>query len=572
MNILRGGVLSSSVASLFEIRLSTTERDVIVLQGDAFTSEGTLLKGVLVLSLTETIQAKNITLSLRGKARAHWGELVYNAARAQVERQQRAESIVFEHTWSFLPFEGKSKTVAAGNYEYPFEVFLPGDIPESVEGLQYGSVRYNMLATIERPSFAQNLVARKHLRVIRALSMDSFEMASTSSVDNTWPDKIEYAISTPTKYHPIGASITINLKLVPLKKGLTIQKITCVLKEYQSYAIEHGYHGNPARKDTNRDIAELVIEDLERDVNCWDIEETLQIPTSLNDCTQDCEVKYLTVRHRLRFTVTLKNPDGHVSELRAALQLALLIPPNIFSGSPSVGILGVNDPANQLPSYNSHVYDRLYDGVETPLPSGMNTPAQSRSRRGSFDGSHTTDTEQQRRALMAGLNRLTMSSSLQTTPITIAEPPRSGINSGSSTPGAYHLPNPFRPGSFTPTIAEIEVAGDPHSSAPASTGPSPGMIPIRPTTPPAFTEEEMANLNRIPSYNTAAINVTTFPISPSLPTYPAGDEPASPAETPSSSSRTGESHVTRPPTARTASHRTGILRSAHERFARARDQ
>jgi hypothetical protein len=51
-----------------------------------------------------------------------------------------------------------------GNYEYPFEVSLPDDIPDSVEGLPGGHIIYKMKAVIERPGLVnKNFTCRKVL-------------------------------------------------------------------------------------------------------------------------------------------------------------------------------------------------------------------------------------------------------------------------------------------------------------------------------------------------------------------------------------------------------------------------
>jgi arrestin-related trafficking adapter 4/5/7 len=49
-----------------------------------------------------------------------------------------------------------------GNYEYPFEVLLPDDIPDSVEGLPGGAVSYKMKAIVERAGLVnKNIIFRK---------------------------------------------------------------------------------------------------------------------------------------------------------------------------------------------------------------------------------------------------------------------------------------------------------------------------------------------------------------------------------------------------------------------------
>jgi hypothetical protein len=51
---------------------------------------------------------------------------------------------------------------AIGNYEYPFEVLLPDNIPDSVEGLPGGGVIYKMKAIVERSGLVtKNITCRK---------------------------------------------------------------------------------------------------------------------------------------------------------------------------------------------------------------------------------------------------------------------------------------------------------------------------------------------------------------------------------------------------------------------------
>lgn len=71
----------------------------------------------------------------------------------------------------------KSESLPAGNYEYPFEIVIPGDSPESVEGLGDSWVIYRLKATIERGRLLHNLYARKHMRIVRTLGPSALELA-----------------------------------------------------------------------------------------------------------------------------------------------------------------------------------------------------------------------------------------------------------------------------------------------------------------------------------------------------------------------------------------------------------
>ncbi|EEB05776.1 arrestin/PY protein 1 [Schizosaccharomyces japonicus yFS275] len=481
MNILP----KSHVTSLFDIRLAA-EHDVVVIQGTAETAEPTWLKGKVVLCLTENVAVKNITLKLVGKRRIAWTD---SPSSGRAQRVNRHDSVVYEKEWSFLPFHG-SKTLRAGNYEYPFQVQLPGNITESVEGLVNCYVVYRLKAVIERPGLASKIVKKKHLRIIRSLPPDAVEFTQTVSVENTWPNKIEYNINVPTKVYAIGSYIPINIVLIPLLKGLTIGRISIALKEYITLSITHGL---PATTDEVRTVCSLHTEELSEYSDHYEVNKNLQLPTSLTRCLQDCDIPGIKNRHKLRFTISLKNPDGHVSELRAALPVTLMIAPQLFGDPSEVDSLRENfETFNQpLPSYERSMYDRLYDGlsysnVDTPLPSGANTP----HRRNSIDpiGFSGVSAESHRRQLIAGLTALAQQQQ-QRPPPPIDFMPNGTEEDGMSAPSYSY-----------------------HSRASSTANSS--MVSRNPS------ETSLAELSRVPSYSEATrSSVSESPLQPALPSY-----------------------------------------------------
>lgn len=83
----------------------------------------------------------------------------------------------YDKTWRFRdPGKGKTEILAAGNYEYPFDVVLEGSMPESVEGLSETWVMYRFKAEIGR-KYAKDIVARKPLRIIRTLDPSALELS-----------------------------------------------------------------------------------------------------------------------------------------------------------------------------------------------------------------------------------------------------------------------------------------------------------------------------------------------------------------------------------------------------------
>jgi arrestin-related trafficking adapter 4/5/7 len=149
------------------------DRDHLTFRGSENEASSVLLKGTLVLCTTEPLKAQDITLRFTGEART---SLSYMTA-APGPRFIKQDTEFFRHDWSFTaPTSGKSNTIAAGNHEWPFELVLSGDMPESIEGFYNNWVVYRLKAVVDRGRFARNLEARHHIRLIRTFDASSLEL------------------------------------------------------------------------------------------------------------------------------------------------------------------------------------------------------------------------------------------------------------------------------------------------------------------------------------------------------------------------------------------------------------
>ncbi|KAK9468916.1 hypothetical protein V1512DRAFT_258203 [Lipomyces arxii] len=523
---------TSSSLSFFDIRLYSADHDVIIVRGTPDESAGVLVKGAVVLSFLESVSVKRISLRLYGTVRMNWQDTA-QSSRGITQRNNRFEKVVFEHTWNFLDWEkGKpvtSHTIGQGNYEYPFEVVLPGAINESVEGLDGGSVIYKMKAIVERGRFANNLIKKKHIRVVRTLGPEALELFQTMSIENVWPSKIDYSISIPSKAVPIGSATPIHLLLQPLLKGLRLGQIVIVLKEYYTLHIPHGAGHASVRTVSQVTIPAPEVSEDDIPGGVWDIRDAFQIPPNLIKCTQDCDIPgFIEVRHKLKFAVSLKNPDGHVSELRASLPIALFISPNVpvndGGDQRQLQPLTENVDTNAPPKYDDHIYDRLWEdisisGMNTPITSGSSTP-HVRSRRNSGENADTlgfTPFDIQR--AQAGLRDLALSQSGNTSPVDSYFPSR---QSGSVTPLGAMTPLANNEDG-TVGFVGLDQATNWHSSLNAS----PMESPVIGTMTPAESDDgrlelDLGSLSRVPSYSTAIKTPIAEGAPNGLPSY---DEP-----------------------------------------------
>jgi hypothetical protein len=336
-----------------------------------------MLSGELVFSLTEDVTVKRIGLRLVGRYKLDFLE-VLSQSNTTVANPVKEESVIFEVQWdnlllnpngiigkqdqgntgthtqtrrlirtntplslnvpsngvSVTPFQGfvvpngTSFVLPEGNYEFPFKCILPGDIPETVEGLMAGSILYKFEAVVDRRGFKSPLMRYKYFRILRTLSSDNFSISETISIGKTWPDKVQYEVSIPSRAVPIGGASPIKIVLVPLSKGLKLGPIKAQMVQYYAFK---GSAGDIY--DDEQVVLDCTMSKMEGKVlyDRLSIDSFIKIPSNLKKVTQDCDLKgdRIKVRHKLKLQINLINSNGHTSELRTNIPITLFISPNV---------------------------------------------------------------------------------------------------------------------------------------------------------------------------------------------------------------------------------------------------
>lgn len=192
-------------------------------------------------------------------------------------------------------------------YDRDFELPLPGDLPESVQH-NLGEVNYRLKATVERPTFSMNYNDKKLLRVSRVLLASSLELSQSLVISNVWVDKLSYDISVPTKVFGLGSIIPITFALMPIAQDLRVRSVSCVLKEYTTLsADEHS-------KMEGKVVKHLRDENFASGPDQWTKTELLTVPDYNSHLVQtDSNCDLIKIKHKLKFTVSLTNADGHIS-------------------------------------------------------------------------------------------------------------------------------------------------------------------------------------------------------------------------------------------------------------------
>lgn len=284
--------------------------------------------------------------------------------------------------------------------------------------------------------------------------------------------------------------------------------------------------------------------------------------------------------------IGLRNADGHVSEIRASLPAALVLPPYISStgttphlDDSTVNQLSYLESTDLLPTYESRIYDRLWDGVsyggldisalDTPTIMSRRDSTENLREMNQITMPHPGDLE-------ASLHRALQQQSTEQPELDHSSERLTALasTSGSTTP--TQIAPIMRPQSSQQSAQVIGMTpwngdDDQNNLSPTS---SPEMQHITPTisndsshAPSSASEEyiDMGRLSQVPSYNTANSSVLNLdPITNALPTYASAMSylPVIPEQTRSRSesmtsrrtaSRSPEARARPPPTARRVS-------------------
>ncbi|KAG9304873.1 hypothetical protein G9A89_010735 [Geosiphon pyriformis] len=261
---------------------------IIFFRGGPQEAVGTVLQGNLVLTLAKPTKIKRIDMKFVGKSKSFWPEgLTQNKSDVQNVKEivsykwsylelpantnsslQTIEQLSKKLTTTFSTHENQSRsslftsssspingsttslnsttntisnssTITTSKYQYfkpgthtyPFSLFLPGTLPESID-VGLGKVSYKLKATVVRSSaLSPNLDSQRQIIIIRTIPDYEFT-DSGIAINRDIEDMFAYEISLPKKAYPIGGCINqLEIKLIPLAKQLRVLSIGVQLIE-----------------------------------------------------------------------------------------------------------------------------------------------------------------------------------------------------------------------------------------------------------------------------------------------------------------------------------------------------
>ncbi|PKK59989.1 hypothetical protein RhiirC2_819600 [Rhizophagus irregularis] len=337
---------------LFQIRL---DDDSLIMRGSKAESVGCVLRGQLVLFITEQTKFKEIRLTFQGKSKVGWVDGKYiSIGKGQYHHSE--EKIIFQHCWTFLPAGKQCHVLNPNNYHWDFELILPGTLPETIEGCPHGSLNYSLKAVAERNTFALNLRAKRNVTIMRSILPSSMEFTQSVTMANTWSDKIEYEFSAGAKIFSLGEKIPLTINLRSLDNDLKIREIICVFREYATYTIGQN------QKTDSKEIETIIRKNPSPHEDTWNLSMEALVPNELPHCLYDSQNDVIRIRHKLRFFVTLYNQKSELNyELRASLPI----------------IITLNNDSLYLPAYHENYFSD--DDIFDPSLSRCGSPVSSNS-------------------------------------------------------------------------------------------------------------------------------------------------------------------------------------------------
>ncbi|CAA7263932.1 unnamed protein product [Cyclocybe aegerita] len=352
----------------------------IFLKGTGANVEPARLSGHVYLFLTEATALKEIALQFRGKAK-----IPMPANESLMNNSAYITYTICTHDWSFLEGDKKhSRTLKPGRHFFPFSLSVDGSLPSSIHTPLLGgaSISYKLRALATRPGLAHNLTSTIPVHILRSLTPEALEYQQSLEIENTWPEKLMYAIVLPHKAWAAGDTLVAVLKFSPMRKGVRVSSVVSTLYEtvrvyarsgnqeetrvvasvnhempvatapegssssedgiddgfedkdvvtYVTLPIPHTSCESPSPSPLSHPTTPLASNPAPSSQTHTQSESHTPAPCNpvshtitMTNTTPTHALEPIAVSHRVRWAIFIHNADGHTSELRCSLPVHIL--------------------------------------------------------------------------------------------------------------------------------------------------------------------------------------------------------------------------------------------------------
>lgn len=276
--------------------------------------------------------------------------------------------------WVFLETSKKGHLLSAGRHQYPFEIGMPGNLPETIENSSYCQVLYKLKAIGARPNafaFFNNFTDRQTIRVLRQIYPPaSFSVDySPVRVAERYNHVLRYEALVHKKMFRRGERVDVDLYLVP-EEAWRVRHISGVFKEYTVFTVDGANNATPEPR-----IIRFFRDD-HVSSSSWHTTESFVIPRYAQ-C--DATNPFFTIHHKLQLTVSLVNTHDPslIKDLRTALPIG--IAHDIVMDAQENETIIIDDD-DALPTYEdarrctNYAPALTFSSESSPIQSTVNTP------------------------------------------------------------------------------------------------------------------------------------------------------------------------------------------------------
>ncbi|CAG8497119.1 2231_t:CDS:2 [Funneliformis caledonium] len=213
---------------------------VVIFRGNVNESVGSLLRGEITLTLNKPEKIISIELQFYGETRT-FGLSSFGATTDDKIELISKKITFLNHSssslcklFSKLPNKQNYSTFPSGIHKLPFEFQLPGSLPESIKA-KLGSVQYKLKCKINHiPKFhSKTLLNVRQVEIIRLPDYDNYSYGI--EISRNYEQVIEYQLSIPKNSFPLGDTVPIHIKLIPLGKKFKLHSIQIRLVQNVTY-------------------------------------------------------------------------------------------------------------------------------------------------------------------------------------------------------------------------------------------------------------------------------------------------------------------------------------------------
>ncbi|KAI9322198.1 hypothetical protein BX666DRAFT_2022706 [Dichotomocladium elegans] len=317
--------------------------DEVFLHGTVNEAAGAIVRGTVILHVTEITKIKSISVIFHGKNSVYWSE---GAGSAQ--RYYKEDRKIIKRFWSIMKPKGKAYIFTAGTFKWNFELPIPGDLPGTIDH-ELGEVAYQLKVVAKRPTFSCKYVATRNITITRLMLPSSLEHNQSVIVANEWPRKLSYNISLPRLIFRPGSQVPIAFEMEPLVNGLSIRTVVCAFEECTTLLCS-------THTQSRTELLPVVhtTTKLSRVQNQWNSTRNFVLPK--HSIRADAQSDLISISHKIRITVSLRNPDRSTSELRVNLPLV-------------IASIAPDEEAEELPVYEDALKLPVYCPVGAMSPS-----------------------------------------------------------------------------------------------------------------------------------------------------------------------------------------------------------